>query len=188
MFTITKMRSKREQLLELFFNSPRHWHFEELRTTVNIGKPQLARWLRILEQEHITKRIKIPGKMPYYLHNFTHPAFKNQKRLFAWKKMLDSGLLDHLAVLSDAKVIIIFGSFTREDWYEDSDIDIFIYGQDQQFEQGKYELRLGREIQVHTSRNPEELQKINNLLPYIIEGDFVKGSFQDLKVGLHAQT
>ncbi len=182
------MKSKKDLLQELFFNQSKSWHFEELRKKVHIGKPQLARWLLIFEKEGVIKRIKNYKKMPYYLPDFNNPSFKNQKRLFARKKLFDSGLLDHLSSLSKAKVVIFFGSFSRSDWYEKSDIDIFIYGDDKELNQSKYELKLKRDIQIHRAENKQDIKRIERLLPYILSGEFIKGSIQDLGVEIHAKT
>lgn len=179
------MASKENQLLELFFNQPKYWHFEELRTTIKIGKPQLARWLKLFQKEGLIQRIKEKSKMPYYVQNFNNLNFKNRKRLFAWQKLLDSSLLAHLGSFKKAKAIILFGSFARSDWTKDSDLDLFIYGDDSDFQQGKYELKLGREIQVHTAKNSKDLKKSEKMLPYILSGIFIKGSVQDLGVRIN---
>lgn len=180
------MRSKKDRIVELFFYKPKRWHFEELRKTVKIGKPQLARWLRVFQKEGIIKRVKPKGKMPYYVHNFEDASFRNRKKMFAQKKLAESGLLDHLASLPDATVVIIFGSFSRWDWYKESDIDIFIYGDDETFEQGKYELRLKHDIETFTARGTQELKRMERLLPSILSGEFIKGSIQDLGIEIHA--
>jgi predicted nucleotidyltransferase len=178
------MHQKQDNILELFFNTPKHWHFEELRNKAKISRPQLAQWLRIFEKEDIIKRIKQKGKMPYYVGSNTS-TFRNKKKLFAKEQLQKSGLLDHLASLEKAKVVILFGSFSQWDWYDNSDIDIFIYGDDNEFEQGKYELKIKREIQVHSAKDSKSLKRKNRLLPYIISGDFIKGSIQDLGVKIH---
>ncbi len=181
------MRSKENEILELFFNTPMHWHFEEILRKVKIGRPQLTRWLKVFQKEGLIKRVKKKGKMPYYVHDFHNPKFDVRKKLFAAQKLVNSGLLDHLTSLPEAKVVILFGSFTRSDWHKDSDIDIFIYGDDGGFEQGKYELKFHRDIQVHNAKNKKDLKRINKLLAYIISGNFIKGSIQDLGVEVHAK-
>ena len=181
------MKEKKNQVLELFFNTPKYWHFEELRKKANISKPQLAQWLKLFEKEHLIKRIKPDNKMPYYVGNNENHSFRNKKKLFAQQKLVESGLLDHLASLQKAKVIIIFGSMTRWDWYDDSDIDIFIYGKDDHFEQGKYELKIKRDIQLHHAKSHQDLKSMDKLLPDIISGDFIKGSIEDLEVEIHAK-
>jgi len=181
------MRSKEEQVIEPFFNSSKYWHFDELHKKIGVSKPQLSFWLKRYVKEGVISRVKKKRKMPYYTHNFHNPTFQNRKRIFGLKKLNESGLLDHLTTLDGAKVVILFGSFSRSDWYGNSDIDIFIYGSDDEFEQGKYELILNREIQVHNAKNKEDLKRMDKLLPYIISGYFIKGSIQDLKVKVHAK-
>ena len=125
--------------------------------------------------------------MPYYVHDFYNPKFDIRKKLYARQILASSGLLDHLASLKKAKVIILFGSFSSYDWYKNSDIDIFIYGSDEKFEQGKYELKLKRDIQIHAAKNKKDLKRLDTMLPYIIVGDFIKGSIEDLGVEVHAK-
>lgn len=180
------MRSKEEAVLELLFNNPKHWHFEELRRTAGISRPQLAQWLRKFQREGIIRRVKEKGKMPYYVQDFENPGFRQRKKLFALRMLTDSGLLAHLAGLDGAKAVILFGSFTRPDWYYGSDIDVFIYGREDEFEQGRYERKLGREIQVHGARTKRDLRKMGRMLPSIITGNFIKGTIDDLGVEVHA--
>jgi predicted nucleotidyltransferase len=182
------MESKKEQVLEPFFNSSKHWHFDELLNRSNISRPQLNIWLKELKNQNLIKRIKPKGKMPYYIQVSDNPKFRNLKRFFALKQMTECGLLDHLSSLKEAKVIIIFGSFSRSDWYEGSDIDIFIYGKDDGFLQGKFETMLNRVIQVHHVASKKDLKRMDKMLPYIIFGDFVKGSIEDLGVDINAKT
>ena len=124
--------------------------------------------------------------MPYYMGIFENPEFQNRKRLFGLKQLTDSGLLNHLSALEKAKLVIIFGSFSRYDWYDHSDIDIFIYGNDDEFEQGKYELKLDREIQLFNAKNKKDLKKMGSgLIQNMIEGFIVKGDLEQLGVRLY---
>ena len=121
--------------------------------------------------------------MPYYKHNFDNPHFQNKKRIFDLKKLNESGLFDHLSAMKEVKVAILFGSFSRYDWYNNSDVDIFIYGNDTNFEQGKYELKLKREIQLFTAENKKDLEKMGEgLITNIVSGFIIKGSLDDMGV------
>ena len=72
--------------------------------------------------------------------------------------------------------MIIFGSFSRSDWYTQSDIDLFIYGNADDFELGKYQLKLHNEIQLFHVENEEDLKKMGGgLLRSILTGIFIKG-------------
>lgn len=180
------MEKKEEQVLAPFFASPKQWHFDELLDQVNISRSQLSEWLKKLENEKLIVRVKERGKMPYYMHNFDNPAFQNRKRLFGLRKLNDSGLFNHLATLKGADLIILFGSYSRSDWYDNSDIDLFIYGSDNEFEKGKFELKLKKEIQLFNAQSRQDLRKMgSDLILNIIEGFIIKGSLTTLGVRLN---
>src|SRR3989338_3789669 len=183
---ITFMRSEEDKVLEAFFSIPKYWHFAQLQKETKLSKPSLSRWLGKFIKLGLIKKMKPRGKAPYYIGMEENPEFLSKKRLHAIKLLTDSGLVSHLSTLKGAKVVILFGSFSRADWHKDSDIDVFIYGKDEDFEQAKFEAALKREIQVHEASNKKEMKKMSRMLPYIIAGDFIKGSIDDLGVKIHA--
>ena len=125
--------------------------------------------------------------MPYYISNYEHPSYRNRKKLFTLQQFYKTGFLNHLLSLKKAKTVIIFGSMARSDWYKESDIDLFIYGDDDDFELGKYELKLHREIQLFTAKNKRDLKKMGpGLIGNIIEGHLVKGEINFFEVKLNA--
>ncbi len=176
------MRSKDERVLELFFNTPKHWHFDELVGKSGLSRDRLNYWLKKFVKQGMIKRVKQKGKMPYYTGCYEIPEFQHKKRLFALRVLTESGLLSHLSTLRGAKVAVIFGSFSKADWYDHSDIDVFIYGDDKDFDRLKYGSMLHRGIQVHTAKNKKDLKRMGRMLPYIVGGDFIKGSITDLGV------
>ena len=184
--SITIMLSKRDALLDIIFAEPKRWHFEELRRRVPLGKPQLARWLRQFCREGILRRVKPEGKMPYYVQNADDARFRNRKRLFGLAKLLQSGLLDHLASLRGAAVVVVFGSFSRWDWYGDSDIDVFVYGDSAQVETSAYGRKLRHDIEIHAAKDAQGLKRLEQLLPSVLCGYFVKGAASDLGVDIRA--
>jgi len=182
------MASKEENILGLFFNNPtKHWHFEEIVKEADIVRSKADKWLKRFIKEKLIKRVKERSKMPYYISNYESPDYQNKKRLFALRKLNETGLLNHLSSLEKAKTVILFGSFTRWDWYEGSDIDVFIYGNPKGLSIGKYEMKLHRDIQLFICKDKKELRKLGSgLIRNIIQGDIIKGDIQFLSVGLHA--
>lgn len=182
------MRSKEDDVLELFFDNPtKEWHFEELLKEVEITRGKLDDWLKKFLKMHLIRKIKERGKMPYYVSNHESNIYKNRKRLFALNKLYDSGLLNHLASLENAKSIILFGSFARSDWYKDSDIDIFIYGDPQGLKILPYELKLHRDIQVFACNDKDDLKHLGEgLIRNIIKGNLIKGDIDFIRVGVNA--
>jgi predicted nucleotidyltransferase len=182
------MISKEENVLELFFGSPtREWHFEEVLKEAGIARSKASAWLKKFEREKIVKRVKEKGRMPYYTGNYESPSYQNRKKLFALERFYQSGLLNHLSSLGQAKAVIIFGSFSRWDWSKNSDIDLFIYGQEKGLKIAEYELRLKREIQPFICHNRKELEKLSTgLVKNIIKGILIKGDFDFVKVRINA--
>ena len=182
------MESKEGKILDLFFNEPtKEWHFEEIIGEAKITRSKADRWLKQLVEEGLVRRIKKQGKMPYYVSHYVSSSYKNRKRLFALKKLYDSGFLNHLASLPKARTVIIFGSFVRSDWYKESDIDLFIYGETEGLKLAGYEMKLNRDIQVFACNKKEDLHKFGEgLIRNIIKGNIVKGDIDFVRVEINA--
>jgi len=183
MFNVSIMgkASKELRIFEIFFNEPsRHWHFKDIVKHARISENRANYWLKNLLKEKIILYNKIDGKMPYYTANFDHTNYKVKKKLYALEKFYETGFLRHLESLN-AQTVVIFGSFVRADWHRKSDIDLFIIGNDDTFEKGKYEQILKRDIQLFTFKNIKEIKNIN---PYLINnvanGYFIKGEVQNI--------
>ena len=175
---------EKENLKELFFNySTKHWHFEELIKKSRLSRAQTNEWLKKLIKDKIIKKVKKKGKMPYYLSNYKSTRFNTQKKIYALRKFEKTGLLEHLASLKKSKTVTIFGSFARSDWHNESDIDLFIYGNADDFEQSYYEKILGREIQLFNYKDKKGLKKLRpEVLSNIVAGIHIKGGIIPFKV------
>lgn len=163
---------------ELFYNYPtKQWHFEELRVKAKLSRAQTNEWLKKLQKEDIIQKVVPQGKMPYYVAQYGQAHYQNSKRLYALEQLHACGFLDYLTSLSKAHVVVLFGSFARGDWYDESDIDIFVYGNVDTMYVGKYRSILKREIQIFCSKNAGDLQEMGSgLVKNIIKGITIKGS------------
>lgn len=147
----------------------------------------MNKWLKKFQKEGIILKIKEKGKMPYYISDYKNPSYQYKKRIFALNKLYNSGFLNHLSSLKKAKSIILFGSFSRSDWYKESDIDLFIYGDPEGLKIAKYELKLHRDIQLFICQNKEGLSKLGDgLIRNIIKGNLIKGNLDFIRVGINA--
>jgi len=182
------MRSKEDNILGLFFNEPtKEWHFEEIIKAAKIARSKTDKWLKQLIKDGLITRMKARGEMPYYISNYDAPKYRNKKKLFALNSLYWSGFLNHLSSLPKAKTVIIFGSFARSDWYANSDIDLFIYGESEGLKLAEYETKLNREVQVFACNNKEGLHKLGEgLIRNIIQGSIVKGDINFVKVVINA--
>jgi predicted nucleotidyltransferase len=182
------MKSKENDMLELFFDNPtKEWHFEEILKEAKIARSKATGWLKQFIKEGIIHKVKEKGKMPYYMSDHNSAGYQNKKRIFALNRLYESGLLNHLAGLKKAKAVILFGSFSRWDWYKGSDIDIFIYGSPQGLSIAKYELVLHRDIQLFICENKKDLKKLGpGLVKNIVKGNLLKGDLDFVKVDANA--
>lgn len=180
--------SKENDVLELFFNyATKHWHFESVLKESNVSRQQTSKWLNRLIKEKIIKKVKLKGKMPYYIGDWDSPSYHNKKKLYAMSKFYETGFLDHLSTLQKADVVVIFGSFARSDWHKDSDIDLFIYGSADEFEISKFEEKLKRDIQVFEFKSLKKLKEnAENLIPPISRGMVIKGNLEFKEVSMNA--
>lgn len=174
--------SKENQILELIFeNSPlKHWHFEDFVKQTNMTRAAVNKWVKRNQKEGLIKRFKERGKFPHYTAGVNNIIYQSKKQLFLLNKIYSSGLISYLLSLKYVKTIIIFGSVARGDWYKDSDIDIFIFGNPEKIEKYKYELNLKRNIELHTFRSKHEVKEVKTgLIDNIVNGYIIKGRIQD---------
>lgn len=183
------MNSKEDALYELFFDYPtKEWHFEEILKHAKIARSKADHWLKKFIKEGIIKKVKEKGKMPYYIAEHQLSSYRNRKKLFAYQKLYTSGFLNHLGSLEKAKTVIFFGSFSRSDWYKESDIDVFIYGDCEGLRILPYELRLHRDIEIFVCNTSQELHKFGaSFLRNIIKGTLIKGTLDFIEVKIKCQ-
>ncbi|MBS3140813.1 nucleotidyltransferase domain-containing protein [Candidatus Woesearchaeota archaeon] len=175
--------SKEEKILNLIFeNSPlRQWHFNEIVEEAKVNRSVVNKWLKRYVKEGLLKKIKEKRKFSYFSAGKENIVYQTRKRIYALEKIYQSGLIEHLINLKDVKTAIIFGSMARGDWYKDSDIDLFIYGDSRDIEKNKYEAKLKREIEIHIFKNKEEIKNVKTgLINNVINGYLIKGEIQDL--------
>ena len=174
--------SKEEYVLKIFLeNSPlKKWHFEEIVKTAKVTKLVANKWLKKYVFEGLLRRVKEKGKFPYYTAGSNNPIYYSLKRVYALEQLHKNGLIPRLLSLKTARTVILFGSIVKGDWYKDSDIDIFIFGDISDFDKNFYELKLHKKIELHIFKNKKEIDEIKTgLIKNIINGYVIKGNIQD---------
>jgi len=174
--------SKEERFLQAILgNSPlRHWHFEELLKETGMSRGALNKWLKKHTKTGLLKRAKEPGRFPYFTAGKDNPVYKAKKKQYILDKIYESGLITGLLASDSIKVAIIFGSAARGDWYKDSDIDLFIFGDAHGMKKAHYESRLGRDIEIHVFASKEEIKEVKTgLMKNVIDGYLIKGKISD---------
>ncbi|MFH0752552.1 MAG: nucleotidyltransferase domain-containing protein [archaeon] len=178
-----------ERIKELFFNETlKRWHFKDIINISKMSRERVNYFIKKLLKEKYIKRIKPKGKMPYYIADRESLKFRSEKRLYGLALLEQTGLFEHIISIKDIKTAILFGSFARGDWSKSSDIDIFIYGNDKEFNKGKFESETKRDIQLFSYQDKKRLKKEldPNLLPNIAKGFNIKESLEPFEVSINA--
>lgn len=174
--------SKEERILELILeNSPlKQWHFEEIVKETKMTRAAVNKWLKKYRKEGLIKRAKEKGKFPHFTCGEDNPVYKAKKKLYMLNKIYQSGLIVKIISLEKIRTAIIFGSIAKGDWYKESDIDIFIYGEPKGLNKHGYELKLGRNIELHIFRSKQEIKAVKTgLIKNITNGYTIKGAIQN---------
>ena len=177
----------KEKLKQLFFNNTlQRWHFNVLLEESEMSRERLYHFLKELQKEKFIIRVKPRGKMPYYLANRDLSKFRLEKQLYGLIQLHE--LFEHLNTCEGVKTAILFGSFARGDWNNESDIDLFIYGDDNKVEKALFEKKLGKEIQLFTYNDAKKMKKELDpkLIPNIIKGFHITENIEPFEVMIHA--
>ena len=138
-------------VLEAFFENPsREFHLRELSRLLKLSMPTIISTTDILSNEKLI--IKVKGKVITKVSaNRENADFARYKRLHNLEKIYASGIIDHLSdIYNHPKTVILFGSFSRGEDIESSDIDIAIITKKKlDPDMSKYEKTLSKTVNIH---------------------------------------
>ncbi len=160
------------RILQLFFDQPtKHFQLREIARLINLGMPSVINHVKKLEKEGFVKKEK-NGVYDSYISS-GGALFKTYKRNDILLRVHQSGLIECLedALMPDA--IVLFGSCSRGEDIETSDIDLFLVAKEKDIELKKFENKLKRKISLHFEQNASKVPK--ELLNNIINGTVLFG-------------
>ncbi len=152
---------------EYFFTNPSaKMRVRQLERTLNIPLPSVIRYCKELEQEDILRK-EVIGNVTFYTSNRDKKYFL-EKKLFNLKLIYDSGIVEYLKKELSNPVIIVFGSYSRGEDVESSDVDIYIETlSEKKLNLKKYEDKLSRNIQIFGNKSIKQIKNkhlVNNIL------------------------
>ena len=162
--------------MQEFFKFPRKkFYIRELVRITGIAQPSVINHLKELEKEKLIIKDKT-GLYPIHIANRDGEMFKLYKRNDLILNIHQNGLLDYIYDSCLPAVIILFGSASKGEDIEESDIDIFIQSQKKKLALGKYEKILNRKISLFFEEKFNKLSKElkNNLLNGLIVKGYIK--------------
>jgi len=154
----------------IFFDEPTIPHYLiEISKKSRLAHTSTKKYLISLKKEGIiSETIEKKGKrnFPTFKANLENQSYKQQKTVHNILKIYNSGLINFLRDNCTPKVIILFGSYSRGEDTEKSDIDVFVESKKRALNFKKFEGALKRKIEIHFNNSfnnyPKELK--NNIL------------------------
>lgn len=168
-------KNNRWKVLQPFFLEPkRQFQARQLSRKLKLSPFAVRSHLEGLKREKLVVHSE-GGLYKAYSANFDNEKFRFYKKIDTIMRVNECGLLDELKRLMPA-CIVLFGSCAKGEDIEGSDIDIFIQAQEKELNLKKYEIILGRKIQLFFKEDfgklPAELR--NNIINGIIIYGYLK--------------
>ena len=144
-------KSTKEKVLEFFFRNPsKETHLRELSRLLKLSMPTIISVTDDLAKENLISKIK-SGFITKVYANRESVSFIRKKRMYNFAMTFESGIIEHLLkTYNHPKLIILFGSYSRGDDIEKSDVDIAVITKKKaNLDTTQYEKLLGRNISIH---------------------------------------
>ena len=163
----------RYRILQEFFDFPRkNFQIREISRKTEISQPSVINHLKELVKEGLIIKEKI-GIYPTYKANRENEFFKTYKKADLILRINQAGLVDYIQDSCLPNSILLFGSASKGEDIEESDIDLFIQSLEKKLKLEKYEKLLNRKISLFFEENFSKLNP--ELKNNIINGTIIKG-------------
>jgi predicted nucleotidyltransferase len=161
-------------------NSTIKLRVRQIERKVQVPIPSAIRYSKELEKEGLLRK-NIVGGVTFYSANRGSKLFLLEKTFFNIKSLHESGLITYLMNELSYPSIILFGSYSRGEDTERSDIDLYLETPSKKklcFK--KFEKKLQREIQIFQHKNIHQITN-NHLANNIINGITLNGFVEVVK-------
>ena len=176
-----KRKNIKEEIKKYFFINPTvKLRVRQVERELKLPLPSVIRYCNELEKENILNRERISG-IYLYSADRTSKNFLLEKKLFNIKNLYEVGLIEHLINELSNPVIVIFGSYSKGEDIENSDIDLYVQTPSKKgLKIEKFEKLLKRKLHVFIHSN---IKQINNphLMNNIINGVTLNGFLEVFK-------
>lgn len=143
-----------KSIMGVFFDSPsREFHLRELSRTAKLSMPAVISATDSLSADKlISKKKEI--HVTRVKANLESPKFVQKKRLFNLERIYDSGILEYIsAKYGSPKAVILFGSYSRGEDTEKSDVEIAVLtDKSPKRNLSRFEKFLKRSVSLHEIR------------------------------------
>lgn len=168
----------KQKVKEYFLNNPTvKLRVRQIEKTLKIPLPSAIRYAKELTEEKILKTEKI-SNIKLFTANTTSERFLLEKKLHNIKQIYNSGLINYLIEEYSNPAIILFGSYSKGEDIENSDIDMYVQTPSKKKPPlKKFEKILNRKIQIFSHKNIKGISNpmlANNIINGIILNGFIE--------------
>lgn len=162
---------------EYFFVNPSaKLRVRQIEKELEVPLPSVIKYVRELERDEILKTIST-GNVVFYSADRSSRKFLLEKKLFNIRRLYDSGLISFLITELSNPVIVVFGSYSKGEDVESSDIDLYLETPSRkELDLEGFESALKRKIHVfaYSSMKKDNPHLANNIMNGVILNGFVE--------------
>ncbi len=180
-----KLTINEQNIMKLFMDFPNtEFSIREIARLTKITHPTVSKSIKKLKSQNLvikeTKNTQSGiGKTVLWKANQEEKSFRNFKKVKNLERIYNIGLINRIQEEISPNVIVLFGSYSRGEDTEDSDIDIFVQGKEKEFYLKKFERKLNRKINIMFVSKISDLRE--EFLQNIINGIVLEG-FLEVKL------
>lgn len=174
-----KFTINEQKMLSIFFNYPTtSFSAREVARLTKITHPTVLSALNKLSKlslvrKEITKNKSGIGKNHSWMADNEKETFRQYKKLNNLKNIYLSKLISKVVRDLSPNTIVLFGSYSRGEDIEGSDIDLFVQSSEKELNLKSYEQKLHRKINITFVNNIKEIKQ--ELLQNVINGVVLHG-------------
>jgi predicted nucleotidyltransferase len=158
-------------------NPTRKLRVREIEREVKVPLPSAIRYSRELVREGYLQAVKV-SNVTFYCADRSSKQFVWEKKLINLRKIYESGLTEFLIDKLGNPAVVLFGSFSRGEDIEGSDIDLFVETPSKaKVNLAEYEAKLKRRIQLFSYRRISEVKNkelANNIINGVVLNGFLE--------------
>ena len=173
-----KRKDVKNKIKQHFFSNPTiKLRVRQLERAVGVALPSVLQYTKDLEKEGFLKK-SIIANITLYSADRTSQQFLLEKKFCNVRKLYTSGLIKHLIETLSNPTIVVFGSYSKGEDIERSDIDLYIETPSKKdVSLQKFEKELGKEIEIFIHSNIHKVKNkelANNILNGVVINGFIE--------------
>jgi len=165
-------KSIKEQIMEYFFINPSSkMRVRHIEKNLNLSLPSVINSCKQLKEEGILKTLII-GNVTFYTSDRTNKNYLLKKIFFNITQLIDSGLIDYLKKELSNPAVVLFGSYSRGEDIESSDIDLYVETvSHKKLNMDRYQEFMQRNIHILSYTNLDKIKNkylVNNIINGVV--------------------